>query len=45
VVGQVTLGITTLLFHVPVVLAAVHQAMAILVLSAMLYAVFRFRRV
>jgi cytochrome c oxidase assembly protein subunit 15 len=41
---QVVLGISTLLWHVPLVLAATHQAVALLLLSVMLYVVFRFRR-
>ena len=45
VIAQVTLGITTLLTHVPIPLAASHQAMALVVLSAMLYVVFRFRNI
>jgi len=35
---QVILGISTLLLHVPVVLAAAHQGGAVLLLTAMLYA-------
>ena len=38
---QVVLGISTLLWHVPLVLAATHQAVALLLLSVMLYVVFR----
>lgn len=45
VIAQVTLGITTLLTYVPIPLAAAHQAMALVVLSAMLYVVFRFRNI
>jgi heme A synthase len=41
---QVALGISTLLWHVPLVLAATHQAVALGLLSVMLYVVFRFRR-
>jgi cytochrome c oxidase assembly protein subunit 15 len=37
-VAQVTLGISTLLLHVPVSLAAAHQGGAVLLLTAMLYA-------
>jgi len=44
VIVQVALGISTLLWHVPLVLAATHQAVALLLLSVMLYVVFRFRR-
>jgi cytochrome c oxidase assembly protein subunit 15 len=44
VIVQVALGISTLLWHVPLVLAAIHQAVALLLLSVMLYVVFRFRR-
>jgi cytochrome c oxidase assembly protein subunit 15 len=36
--AQVTLGISTLLLHVPVVLAAAHQGGAMLLLTAMLFA-------
>jgi cytochrome c oxidase assembly protein subunit 15 len=36
-VGQVTLGITTLLYYVPISLAAVHQMGSIVVLSSGLY--------
>ena len=35
---QVTLGISTLLLHVPVAIAAAHQGGAVLLLSAMLFA-------
>jgi cytochrome c oxidase assembly protein subunit 15 len=42
---QVGLGITTLVSYVPIPLAAAHQAMALVVLSVLLYAVFRFRRI
>jgi len=41
---QVALGISTLLWYVPVALAATHQAVALVLLSVMLYVVFRFRR-
>ena len=41
---QVALGISTLLWYVPVALAAAHQAVALLLLSVSLYVVFRFRR-
>ena len=34
---QVTLGISTLLLHVPVALAATHQAGALLLLTAVLF--------
>jgi cytochrome c oxidase assembly protein subunit 15 len=34
---QVSLGISTLLLHVPVALAATHQAGALLLLTIMLY--------
>jgi len=44
VLVQVGVGITTLVTYVPIPLAAVHQAMALIVLSVMLYTVFRFRR-
>ncbi|MEK9785978.1 MAG: COX15/CtaA family protein [Gammaproteobacteria bacterium] len=44
VLAQVGIGITTLVTYVPIPLAAVHQAMALIVLSVMLYTVFRFRR-
>ena len=40
---QVALGISTLLWFVPVALGAMHQAVALLLLSVMLYVVFRFR--
>ena len=40
---QVGLGISTLLWFVPVVLGAMHQAVALILLSVMLYVVFRFR--
>ncbi|HCK76620.1 MAG TPA: heme A synthase [Gammaproteobacteria bacterium] len=42
---QVGLGISTLLWFVPVTLGATHQAVALVLLSVMLYVVFRFRRV
>ena len=45
VLMQVGLGITTLVSYVPIPLAAAHQAMALVVLSVLLYAVFRFRRI
>lgn len=41
---QVTLGIKTLLLHVPVSLAAAHQGGAVLLLSAMLFAAHTARR-
>jgi len=41
---QVALGISTLVWYVPVALAAAHQAVALLLLSVSLYVVFRFRR-
>lgn len=41
---QVTLGIKTLLLHVPVSLAAAHQGGAVLLLSAMLFAAHTVRR-
>jgi cytochrome c oxidase assembly protein subunit 15 len=41
---QVSLGISTLLLHVPVALAATHQAGAVLVLTAALYLNHRLRR-
>ena len=41
---QVALGISTLLAHVPVALAAAHQGMALALLSVMLYVIFRLRR-
>jgi cytochrome c oxidase assembly protein subunit 15 len=34
---QVALGISTLLMHVPIILAASHQAVAVLLLTAVLY--------
>ena len=40
---QVALGISTLLWFVPVALGAMHQAVALVLLSVMLYVVFRFR--
>jgi len=40
---QVALGISTLLWFVPVALGAMHQAVALILLSVMLYVVFRFR--
>ena len=40
---QVVLGISTLLWFVPVTLGAMHQAVALILLSVMLYVVFRFR--
>jgi heme a synthase len=40
---QVTLGILTLLAHVPIVLAAAHQAVAVLVFTAALYLVHSLR--
>jgi len=40
---QVALGISTLLWFVPVALGAMHQAVALLLLSVMLYVMFRFR--
>ena len=40
---QVGLGISTLLWFVPVALGAMHQAVALILLSVMLYVVFRFR--
>ncbi len=43
VILQVTLGITTLLFIVPVPLAASHQAGALVLLTAMLWARHEFR--
>lgn len=43
VVLQIGLGITTLLMHVPVAIAATHQAGAVLVLSAMLFLNHRLR--
>ncbi len=42
--AQVILGISTLLLHVPVSLAAAHQGGAVLLLSAMLYAAHVLRR-
>jgi len=45
VLMQVGLGITTLVSYVPIPLAAAHQAMALVVLSVLLYTVFRFRRI
>lgn len=44
VVVQVTLGIATLLLHVPVWLAASHQAGALLVFSALLFNMFKLSR-
>lgn len=41
---QVTLGITTLLFHVPVALAAAHQGGAVLLLSCTLFVAHCLRR-
>ena len=43
VILQVTLGITTLLFVVPVPLGASHQAGALVLLTAMLWAIHEFR--
>ena len=40
---QVALGISTLLWFVPLALGAMHQAVALVLLSVMLYVVFRFR--
>ena len=40
---QVGLGISTLLWFVPVALGAMHQAVALILLGVMLYVVFRFR--
>ena len=40
---QVGLGISTLIWFVPVALGAMHQAVALILLSVMLYVVFRFR--
>ena len=40
---QVALGISALLWFVPVALGAMHQAVALILLSAMLYVVFRTR--
>ena len=40
---QVALGISTLLWFVPVALGAMHQAVALILLSVMLYVVFRYR--
>mgnify|MGYP002725492079 FL=1 len=40
---QVALGISALLWFVPVALGAMHQAVALILLSVMLYVVFRFR--
>ena len=40
---QVALGISTLLWFVPVALGAMHQAVALILLSVMLYVMFRFR--
>ena len=37
---QVSLGISTLVLHVPVVLAVVHQGTALVLLTAALYLVF-----
>lgn len=44
VMAQVTLGITTVLFHVPVALAAAHQGNAALLLASMLHASYAIRR-
>lgn len=44
VLVQVTLGITTLLFNVPVALAAAHQGNAALLLASALYASYSLRR-
>ena len=41
---QVALGISTLLMHVPVALAAAHQGMALGLLSVILYLIFKLRR-
>jgi cytochrome c oxidase assembly protein subunit 15 len=41
---QVTLGISTLLLHVPVTLAAAHQGGALVLLTAMLFVNHRMRR-
>ena len=41
---QVTLGISTLLLHVPLHLAAAHQGGAVLLLSATLYVAHSLRR-
>ena len=40
---QASLGISTLLLHVPVALAATHQAVAVLLLSSALFVAHRFR--
>ncbi len=40
---QASLGISTLLLHVPVALAATHQAIAVLLLSSALFVAHRFR--
>ncbi len=45
VIIQVVLGIATLLTHVPVVLGALHQAGALLLISAMLFNVYLLSRV
>jgi cytochrome c oxidase assembly protein subunit 15 len=44
VVVQVTLGISTLLMHVPVWLGATHQGGALVLFSAMLFNLFRVSR-
>ena len=44
VVLQVSLGISTLLLHVPVPLAAIHQAGALLLLTIVLYTRYRMTR-
>jgi cytochrome c oxidase assembly protein subunit 15 len=41
---QVTLGISTLLLHVPVTLAAAHQGGALVLLTAILFVNHRMRR-
>jgi len=42
---QVVLGILTLLYRVPLLLASLHQAMACVIWSLVLYLMFRYRRV
>ena len=43
--AQVILGVSTLLSHVFVPIAAVHQGTALLLLTAMIYVVFKFRNI
>ena len=45
ILAQILLGIFTLLFAVPIVLAVAHQLVALLLLMAMVYFIFQFRNV